>query len=206
MSRPVCIALLGAESTGKTTLGQQLVIGLEAQGLSTRLIPEYLRQWCIEHQRTPQAGEQAGIMERQMQIHREFEVRATTESIHVLISDCAPITTSLYSEQYFADSSLRAPASRWHQQTYRLSLVLQPDFDWQADPIPYLRDGPEARANHHRRLEEWVAEQLVLERRVSKKTRSQPSTPTFLRLCGPLEQRLMAAQSAILALNARGPA
>ena len=60
--RPRRIALLGAESTGKTRLGQALaeVLG-ERQGLRVRFVPELLRQWCEQQGRTPQPHEQADL-------------------------------------------------------------------------------------------------------------------------------------------------
>ena len=46
------IALLGAESTGKTVLAQQLADHLRGQGDSVTLIPEVLREWCQREART----------------------------------------------------------------------------------------------------------------------------------------------------------
>ena len=40
------IALLGAESTGKSRLADELASQLRAQGRSVVVVPEVLREWC----------------------------------------------------------------------------------------------------------------------------------------------------------------
>ena len=64
MQRPASprrIALLGAESTGKSHLATALAERLRSQGLSTVVVPEVLRGWCEREGRTPRAHEQAAI-------------------------------------------------------------------------------------------------------------------------------------------------
>ena len=55
------IALLGAESTGKTQLATALTATLRSQGHSVSPISETLRLWCDAAGRTPRADEQAAI-------------------------------------------------------------------------------------------------------------------------------------------------
>jgi molybdopterin-guanine dinucleotide biosynthesis protein len=52
MARPRRIALLGAESTGKTQLAQALGLRLQQQGLRVTVVPEVLREWCDRQGRT----------------------------------------------------------------------------------------------------------------------------------------------------------
>jgi len=47
------IALLGAESTGKTSLSLALAKALTLRGRQVTVVPEVLRQWCDQHGRTP---------------------------------------------------------------------------------------------------------------------------------------------------------
>ena len=47
------IALLGAESTGKSQLASALSARLQQSGLAVHRVDEYLREWCDAHQRTP---------------------------------------------------------------------------------------------------------------------------------------------------------
>ena len=49
------IAILGAESTGKSQLADALANGLRSQGKTVSLVGEYLREWCDIHGRTPRA-------------------------------------------------------------------------------------------------------------------------------------------------------
>lgn len=55
------VALLGAESTGKTTLAHRLREVLAAEGHRVAVVAEYLREFCDTHGRTPRPEEQAGI-------------------------------------------------------------------------------------------------------------------------------------------------
>ena len=54
MSRGFVVALLGAESSGKTTLAAQLRDSMAGNDHgSVALVPEVLRQFCIDAGRTP---------------------------------------------------------------------------------------------------------------------------------------------------------
>lgn len=135
--RPRRIALLGAESTGKTRLGQALaeVLG-ERQGLRVRFVPELLRQWCEQQGRTPQAHEQAGIAHEQAR-----RVLAVSDA-DVVIADTTPLMTAIYSEYLFADRTLH-PFALAHQLHYDVTLVTGLDLPWEADEP--MRDGPHVR-------------------------------------------------------------
>ena len=60
------VALLGAESSGKTTLAMELTQALRDLGYNAGMVPEYLRIWCIENGRTPDFTEQEAIIEGQL--------------------------------------------------------------------------------------------------------------------------------------------
>ena len=72
-TEPVRIALLGAESTGKTSLCKGITQALRAQGLEVTAVPETLREWCEANGRTPQAHEQSAIA--QQHAERIFSIR-----------------------------------------------------------------------------------------------------------------------------------
>ena len=73
------IALVGAESTGKSQLGVALLTHLSAQTrLRCALIPEYLREWCERELRTPRPDEQRAIA-----AHLDHE---TARIDHVILS------------------------------------------------------------------------------------------------------------------------
>jgi len=57
------IALLGAESSGKTTLATELTTALRELGYNAGMVPEYLRTWCKENSRLPEFDDQGVILE-----------------------------------------------------------------------------------------------------------------------------------------------
>ena len=59
------VVLLGAESTGKTTLANELGSVLTAEGRKVAVVHEYLREFCEQAGRTPRPEEQAAIAAEQ---------------------------------------------------------------------------------------------------------------------------------------------
>lgn len=130
------IALLGAESTGKTQLALELTAQLVQAGLAVHHVSEYLRTWCEVHQRTPQQGEQQHIAETQI-----AHVMAAPSG-SVVIADTTPLMTAVYSQVVFGDHSLDQLALA-HQSSYDVHLLMGLDLPWVADGIQ--RDGPHVR-------------------------------------------------------------
>ena len=64
-SEVVRIALLGAESTGKTSLSLGIAQTLQSLGLNATVVPEVLREWCDSRGRTPLQHEQVDIAQEQ---------------------------------------------------------------------------------------------------------------------------------------------
>lgn len=134
------VTLLGGESTGKTALAQALHETLSAQGLRTALSPEYLRQWCEHHGRAPLAHEQAAIADEQ---GRQTDALARNPDLHLVIADTSPLLIAAYSELYFDDRTLWAPALDWHRRRANLSLLMGLDLPWVSDG--FFRDSPAVR-------------------------------------------------------------
>ncbi len=132
------IALLGAESTGKTALAHALAQQLQQQGKDAVAVDEYLRQWCATHGRTPLQHEQLGIADEQQQ-----RIAAAAAQHSIVIADTTALMTAVYSDYVFSDSSLYAQAAAQHA-TCDLTLVTGLDMPWQPDGIQ--RDGEHARA------------------------------------------------------------
>ncbi|SDP37550.1 Nicotinamide riboside kinase [Rhodoferax sp. OV413] len=130
------IALLGAESTGKTQLAESLTATLCSRGHSVSHIPEYLRLWCDTAGRTPRAEEQWAIANAQTARISQAPVAT------YLIADTTALMTAVYSELLFGDDSLYAIALE-QQRSFDLTLVMGLDLPWAADP---LRDGPHSQA------------------------------------------------------------
>jgi nicotinamide riboside kinase len=59
------VALLGAESTGKTTLSHALAAALRAEGHAVAVVPERLRAWCEAAGRAPTPEEHRAIAQAQ---------------------------------------------------------------------------------------------------------------------------------------------
>jgi nicotinamide riboside kinase len=132
------IAIVGAESTGKSTLARELAEALrEATGLAVAVVPEWLREWCETEGRTPRADEQAGIADEQ---HRRIEAAAAAHDI--VVCDTTALMTAVYSRFVFGDRSLEPLAER-HHQGIALTLLTALDLPWEPDGLQ--RDGPQVR-------------------------------------------------------------
>lgn len=143
------IAILGAECTGKSTLAKALSLQLQAEFPRVVWVPEYLREWCDTHARTPRADEQAHIAQMQMQ-----RVQAHANGV-VVISDTTPLMTAVYSDVVLGDASLYAQAAQ-QQRSFGLTLVTATDLPWQADGLQ--RDGLAMRAVVNQRLREVLVQ------------------------------------------------
>lgn len=126
------VAIVGAESTGKTTLGEALTDALRMDGHSVAFVAEYLREFCDVHARTPRVGEQQAIADEQT---RRIAEAARTHDI--VIADSTELVTAAYSEFYFADTSLYAQAESV-QKGYALTLLSGLDLPW--EPDGFIRD------------------------------------------------------------------
>ena len=134
----VVVALLGAESTGKTTIAQRLVDILRAEGRQVALVPEVLREFCDQHRRTP-------LQDEQQQIADEQTRRITTAAAahDVVIADTTALMIAVYSDTVFGDVGLYAGAEAAHLEHCDLTLLTALDLPWQADGLQ--RDGPQVR-------------------------------------------------------------
>jgi len=136
--RGFVIALLGAESTGKTTLAQALRDALVAQGRNCVVVPEYLREFCDHAQRTPRIDEQRDIADEQT---RRIDAAALTHKF--VIADTTALMIAVYSDQVFGDTGLYGHAQAAHMRGCDLTLLTALDLPWQADGLQ--RDGPHVR-------------------------------------------------------------
>ena len=151
MSSAVRIAIVGAESTGKTALAQALAAHIPAlTRLSCAWVAEVLREWCDERGRTPRRDEQAAIAAEQA---RRIDAAAATHD--VVVCDTTPLMTAVYSQLLFDDASLVATAIA-HQRRCDLTLLTALDLPWIADGLQ--RDGPQVRAPVDARVRALLAD------------------------------------------------
>lgn len=130
------IAVLGAESTGKTELARAIAQRLNDRGTTTTLVGEYLREWCDRKGRTPQPDEQTIIANEQT---RRIEDAA---SRGVVVADTTALMTAVYSDMLFDDAALFAGALA-AQRRCAITLLTALDLPWVADGLQ--RDGPHVR-------------------------------------------------------------
>jgi NadR type nicotinamide-nucleotide adenylyltransferase len=149
MSSVARVAILGAESSGKSTLAEAL-----AAHYATVWVPEYLREFVDTHGRVPFEHDQAAIARTQL----ERENAAAAGANRFLFCDTSPLMTAVYSRIYWnrVDEVLDALA-RAHD--YALTLVAAPDCPWEPDGLQ--RDSDEVRQRVHRVLVETLDERGI---------------------------------------------
>jgi nicotinamide riboside kinase len=138
----LCIAVIGAESTGKTTLVRALAQALSRTecsepGPRVAWVPEWLRLWCEAQGRTPRADEQRAIALEQ---HQRISAAAATHDI--VVADTTALMTAVYSRLVFDDRSLEPDAVAMHREMHA-TLLTALDLPWVPDA--HQRDGPHVR-------------------------------------------------------------
>jgi len=137
---PLRIAIVGAESTGKSVLSHALVDALAGEfGLRCAVVDEYLREWCEQQRRTPRLDEQMGIA---LEHGRRIDAAAAQPGVDVVVCDTTPLMVSVYSDMLFEDRSLD-PVARAFQQRMDATLLTSLDIPWVPDGLQ--RDGPHVR-------------------------------------------------------------
>ncbi len=130
------IALLGAESTGKTELARAICCRLRERGIPAALVGDSLREWCDREGRTPLPDERTGIATEQT---RRIEAAAAQG---VVVADTTALMMAVYSDMLFDDRSLYAGALAAQRQ-YAITLLAALDLPWAANGLQ--RDGAHLR-------------------------------------------------------------
>jgi nicotinamide riboside kinase len=130
------IAIVGAESTGKTVLAAALAERLAAEtGLRCIAVPEWLRLWCEREQRVPRQDEQRAVAE---EAWARIEAAAATHD--VVVADTTPLMVAVYSLLLFEDDTI-VPFAVACQRRCAATLLTAVDLPWVADGL--FRDGPQ---------------------------------------------------------------
>ena len=168
------IAVLGAESTGKSTLTAAL-----AAHWDTAWVPEYLREFVETAARVPFEHDQIGIARTQL----AHEAALATSARGLLFCDTTPLMTAVYSEIYWGrvPAALEALA---HGHDYALTLVAAPDGPWIADG--WQRESAAVRLQVHAALLARLHRQHI----------------AYTLLTGSLAQRLAQSAPLLAALSA----
>ena len=138
MAEPIRIAIVGAESTGKTALAQALALRLAGlTGRRCTWVGEWLRHWCEREGRTPRPDEQLAIA-----VHQHALIDAAAARHDVVVCDTTALMTAVYSDMLFDDRSLEDYAIA-QQRRCQLTLLTALDIAWVPDGLQ--RDGPQVR-------------------------------------------------------------
>ncbi len=131
------VVMFGPESTGKTTLSEQL-----ARHYNTVWVPEYAREYLQDkwnnERKTCEPKDLLPIAEGQMLLENDLATKATD----LLICDTDLLETKVYSEAYYlgyCDPKLEKHALENQYDLYFLTYI---DIPWEADD---LRDKPNER-------------------------------------------------------------
>jgi nicotinamide riboside kinase len=131
------IALLGAESTGKTQLARDLAAWLCDHGQRAVAVSEVLREWCLREGRGPRPEEHLPIAREQ-----EARVDAAAREAEFVVADTTALVVAIYSAMAFADSEIHRFALK-RQRGYDVTLLCALDLPWVPDGLH--RVGPQVR-------------------------------------------------------------
>jgi nicotinamide riboside kinase len=131
------VVLFGPESTGKTTLSEQL-----ARHYNTVWVPEYAREYLQNkwnnERKTCEPSDLLPIAEGQMALENDLTKKAT----NILICDTDLLETKIYSEAYYVGDCDPTLEKHALENKYDLYLLTYIDIPWEADD---LRDKPNER-------------------------------------------------------------
>lgn len=145
-SKIIKIAVVGPESTGKSTMSAFL-----AKHYNTVWVPEYARGYCEKLTEPPTWRDEINMFYGQLALEAELLPQANK----VLICDTTFITVKIWSDEIFGKSP-QVVVDELPKHPYDLYLLLDIDLPWQDDP---LRDFPHKREHF---LDVWHKELQAL--------------------------------------------
>ncbi|GAA4926433.1 ATP-binding protein [Mucilaginibacter defluvii] len=149
----VKIAVVGPESTGKSTMATYL-----AEHYHTIWVPEYAREYCENLNREYTWQDELNMFYGQLELEEKLIPRANK----LLICDTTFITIKIWSDHLFGRSPQEV-LDELADHPYDLYLLLDIDMPWQDDP---LRDFPDLREHFmaiwHRELQALNADYKVV--------------------------------------------
>jgi len=126
------IAIVGPESTGKSTMSAYL-----AEHYDTVWVPEFARGYCEKLTEPPTWQDEINMFYGQLALEKEILPKANK----LLICDTTFITVKIWSDYTF-DKSPQEVLDELPKHPYDLYLLLNIDLPWEEDP---LRDFPHMR-------------------------------------------------------------
>ncbi|WP_231137364.1 AAA family ATPase [Chromobacterium paludis] len=129
------MAIVGPESSGKSTLAEALALSLRADGWRAAWVQEYARAYYADRPYTADAADIEAIAAGQL----AAEAAAGAD---ILLCDTTVLTCKIWAEVAHGQASARLLAL-YRPQDYDLTLLACPDIPWQPDPLrshPTQRD------------------------------------------------------------------
>jgi NadR type nicotinamide-nucleotide adenylyltransferase len=140
------IAIVGPESTGKSTMSAYL-----AKHYQTVWVPEFARDYCAKLTGPCTWQDEINMFYGQLALEEEYLPKAN----RLLICDTTFITVKIWSDYTFGRSP-REVLDELPKHPYDLYLLLNIDLPWEEDP---LRDFPHMREHF---MEVWYKELQAL--------------------------------------------
>jgi len=149
MNNPIKIAIVGPESTGKSTMSAYL-----AEHYHTVWVPEFARDYCAALTAPPTIEDEVNMFRGQVALEEEILPKANK----LLICDTTFITVKIWSDAFFGYTPQEV-LDELPKHPYDLYLLLDINLPWQDDP---LRDFPNQREYF---MEVWHKELQALNAR-----------------------------------------
>lgn len=129
------IAVVGPESTGKSTMAQHL-----AQALGTFCVPEYARYYCKHLNRQYTLQDEVNMFYGQIALEEAIIPLAKN---NILVCDTTILTVKIWCDHLFG-STPKEVTTEIRARSYDFYLLMDIDLPWEDDP---LRDFPDQRAH-----------------------------------------------------------
>lgn len=128
------IAIVGPESTGKSTMAQYL-----AKALESSYVPEYARYYCQNLQNQYTLQDETNMFYGQIALEEAISSQLKN---NLLICDTTIMTVKIWCDHLFNQTPTEV-INEIKLRKYDLYLLMDIDLPWENDP---LRDFPEERA------------------------------------------------------------
>ncbi|MCL6263867.1 ATP-binding protein [Craterilacuibacter sp. RT1T] len=131
------VAVLGPESSGKSTLVLALADRLERAGMRVACVDEYARSYYASRPYLPSLADVEAIA--LAQCHNEDRAALQAD---IVLCDTSALTCRIWAEVAFGGAS-ETINRLCRNYRYGLTLLARPDIPWQADPLrshPHERD------------------------------------------------------------------
>lgn len=127
------IAVVGPESTGKSTICEQL-----AQYYHTVWVPEYAREYCQQLTEPCSWQDEINMFKGQLALEKQLIPKAN----RLLICDTTFLTVKIWCDHTFGKAPQEV-LDELPKHPYDLYLLMDIDLPWQEDPLrdfPHLRE------------------------------------------------------------------